>query len=136
MENTANYTTNSPKARYKILIIEDNEMIQRLLTLILNKLGYSSILVAGNAYDALKLYEEGVDFIITDIGLPDVDGVTLCQTIRAMEAVSGKRTPIVVQTAYDVSEVPDDGTFNEVFNKLKFTKETIQAVLTKYLGVI
>jgi len=61
----------------KILIIEDNAVLCRMLYNWLERKGLQTV-TAGNVGQALKLINSsGVDIIISDIRLPDGDGVEI-----------------------------------------------------------
>jgi len=78
-------------APLKILIIDDEPPIRRLLRLGLHAQGYD-ILEAANGQMALELLSKTPDLVILDLGLPDVAGHDLLRTIRGrMESI-----PIVV----------------------------------------
>ncbi|MGT2933320.1 response regulator transcription factor [Streptococcus catagoni] len=79
----------------KVLLVDDEEHILRLLDYHLSKEGFQSEL-AGNGRLALKLAEtEHYDFILLDIMLPQLDGIEVCKRIRA----KGIKTPIMMASA-------------------------------------
>lgn len=83
----------------RILIIEDDEELSRLLELDLERLNFS-IVSARNGLEGLRLYQEvNPDLVMLDISLPMMDGLTVCQRIREMSSV-----PILMMTAHAVSE--------------------------------
>jgi two-component system, OmpR family, KDP operon response regulator KdpE len=78
----------------KILIVDDEPQIRRFLRASLPAHGYDYI-EAGTSAEALKLFaKERPDALILDLGLPDQDGFTIIQQIRATAL-----TPIVVLSA-------------------------------------
>ncbi|CAH1056849.1 response regulator transcription factor [Paenibacillus pseudetheri] len=78
----------------KILIIEDEQDIARIIRDYINKNGYEAI-IANNGRDALHLIELlNPEFIILDIMLPDIDGIELCRQIRERN-----NTPILILSA-------------------------------------
>ena len=78
-------------APIKVLVIDDEPPIRKLLRMGLTTQGYE-ILEASNGKTALERLSEGPALIILDLGLPDIQGHELLRTIRARnEAV-----PIVV----------------------------------------
>ncbi len=78
-------------APVRVLVIDDEPPIRKLLRMGLTTQGYQ-ILEAPNGKTALELLKEAPDLIILDLGLPDVHGHELLQTIRARN----ESVPIVV----------------------------------------
>lgn len=79
----------------KILIIDDEPGIVRMLETILRKEGYTAISSAFTGQEALeKISHHSYDLIVLDVMLPDMDGFQLCQKIRRYTAV-----PILFLTA-------------------------------------
>lgn len=81
-----------------VLIIEDEKEIQSLLANSLKDLGYT-VFTADNATEALKkfeLYREDIDIIVTDIGLPDINGSVMIEQIRE----ASDNIPIITTTGY------------------------------------
>lgn len=80
--------------KYKILLVEDDENIRIMVSSMLESVGYQVIL-AGSCATALILAGSHVpDLIILDLGLPDMDGLTLLKTVREKDL-----TPIIVLSA-------------------------------------
>ncbi|MBO0455614.1 response regulator transcription factor [Enterococcus hulanensis] len=78
----------------KILIIEDNQQIVKVLTRYLNEADYETAVVY-DGKDALPYFDShSVDFILLDIMLPHVNGFDICQQIREKSIV-----PIIMITA-------------------------------------
>jgi two-component system KDP operon response regulator KdpE len=78
-------------APLKVLVVDDEPPIRKLLRMGLNTQGYE-ILEAPNGKMSLELLEQKPDVVILDLGLPDMQGLELLRMMRARnEAV-----PIVV----------------------------------------
>ena len=75
----------------KVLVIDDEPPIRKLLRMGLSTEGYDT-LEAANGRAGLELLAENPDLVILDLGLPDVQGLDLLQMIRARN----ERVPIVV----------------------------------------
>lgn len=69
----------------KILIVEDEEMIARLIRIGLEKAGYSCECVYDGKAAADLLEEKRYDLILLDIMLPEIDGYELLEYIREFE---------------------------------------------------
>ena len=75
----------------KILIVDDEPQITRVLRTSLSTQGYT-IRVAGNGVQGLEIaHEWKPDLVITDLAMPEMDGVELCRELRAVSQV-----PIIV----------------------------------------
>jgi two-component system KDP operon response regulator KdpE len=79
----------------RILLVDDEPSIQRSVAQLLRSRGYE-VDVAGTGADALKhVTQYRPDLIVLDLGLPDISGVEVCQSIR----VESETVPIVVLSA-------------------------------------
>lgn len=84
----------------RVLVVEDNAINQRIISMMLGKLG-TEIIVAANGQDALALFEKiEIDLILMDCQLPLMNGYEATAAIRDVEQTNGrKRTPIIALTA-------------------------------------
>lgn len=83
-------------AALKVLVVDDEPPIRKLLRLGLRTQGYD-VLEAPNGKTALELLDRAPDVVILDLGLPDMKGFDLLRTIRGrLEAV-----PIIVLSSRD-----------------------------------
>jgi len=78
-------------ASQKILVIDDEPPIRKLLRMGLTSQGYE-VIDAPNGKTALDLLASRPDLVILDLGLPDIDGLDLLRRIRHRQA----NLPIVV----------------------------------------
>lgn len=83
----------------KVLIVEDDIEMNRLLRLDLDRHGYE-VTMATNGLDGLRMFHEArPDLVVLDVALPGMDGMTVCQRIRELSNV-----PILIMTAHAVTE--------------------------------
>lgn len=86
----------------KILIVEDEVMIVKVLTLRLEGLGYK-IVAAYDGEEGLDMArKEKPDLMILDVGLPKIDGNTLCELIKSDP--STKHVRVIVLTGNKLVE--------------------------------
>ena len=86
----------------RILVIEDNEIIQRIYSLLLKEKGIAFD-IASNAEMGLNYYMQNYyDLILIDIALPDGDGIAVTKIIRQQET-DKEHVPIIALTAYGQS---------------------------------
>lgn len=85
--------------RKKVLLVEDNAMNQKVVKVILNKLGHQ-ITIVKNGKEAVKILFPGkFDIIFMDIQMPVMGGIEATEQIRKIEENSNSCTPIVALTA-------------------------------------
>lgn len=79
-----------------ILVVDDEELIRLSLSKLLEKQGYS-VDVASSAEEALgKLKEDGYQIVISDIMMPDMDGIELLKRIKDLD----RGVYVIMITAY------------------------------------
>ena len=82
----------------KILVVDDDPNVQRLLQYTLKQEGYDVVIAADGA-EGFRLWgAEAPDLILLDVMLPKLDGYQVAAKIRSEEGASG-HTPIIMLTA-------------------------------------
>ncbi len=90
-------------ADLKILAVDDSPTMRRIIINTLKRAGYGDVVEACDGKDALaKMKVESVDMVITDWNMPEMDGLTLVSTLRAMDEYKG--LPILMITTRSVKE--------------------------------
>ena len=86
-----------------ILIVEDNYLTFQLLYYFLRRKNHT-IYQANNGMEALSLLKEmKIDLVITDINMPEMDGITLLDHIRSNDRL--KKVPVIVLTANGLEQI-------------------------------
>ena len=87
----------------RILVAEDNPVNRTLIKRLLEKRGHT-VLIAQNGREAIDIIEAanwtGIDVILMDIQMPEMDGIQATAAIREHEQLSGSHLPIVAITAH------------------------------------
>ena len=79
-------------------MVDDFSTMRRIVRNLLKELGYSNVDEAEDGVVALqKLKSGGFDFVVSDWNMPNMDGLTLLQTVRADPALRG--LPFLMITA-------------------------------------
>jgi two-component system chemotaxis response regulator CheY len=79
-----------------ILIVDDSESIREVVSFTLKNEGYE-VLIGVDGKDALKFFDgKVIDLIITDLHMPELDGIGLIKEVRKMETY--QRIPILFLT--------------------------------------
>lgn len=83
----------------RVLVIEDDKELARLLQLDLRQHGYE-VALAHDGLEGLRAFHSAKpDLVVLDIALPIMDGRTVCQRIRELS-----NTPVLMMTAHAVTE--------------------------------
>ncbi len=81
----------------KVLFVDDDATTQTMVRTSLEKSGFN-VMVAHNGKDALmKIKFRQPDIIVTDVLMPDVDGIDLLNTIRENPAT--RKIPVIIITS-------------------------------------
>lgn len=84
----------------KILIVDDEPKMQRILEIMLQQMGHSALL-AGNGREALNIVQnQSVDLIVSDLQMPVMNGLEMLKSMRARDIA----TPCIIITAYGAVE--------------------------------
>jgi two-component system response regulator MprA len=78
-----------------LVIAEDDRAVRESVTRALELEGYDVTAVADGAAALETASGDGVDLLVLDLGMPHVDGLTVCRRLRSQ----GSRLPILVLTA-------------------------------------
>ncbi len=78
----------------RILLVDDEQSIQTLLSYPLRKDGYEVVRAADGREALARFAEEAFDLVVLDVMLPRLDGLEVCRRLRAHSAV-----PIIMLTA-------------------------------------
>lgn len=79
----------------KILLVEDSATTRALISAIIDELGEFEIVEASTGFEALKILpSQEYELIITDINMPDINGLELISFVRNNEKYS--RVPIII----------------------------------------
>ncbi len=82
----------------KVVVVDDFSTMRRIVRNLLKELGYSNVDEAEDGVIALsKLKSEHFDFVVSDWNMPNMDGLTLLQTIRADSVLAAM--PVLMVTA-------------------------------------
>lgn len=83
---------------HKILVVEDNELNLDMLSRRLARKGFE-VLCAVNGKEALEItLRESPEIILMDLGLPDLDGISVTNILKSHE--STKSIPVIAVTAF------------------------------------
>jgi DNA-binding NtrC family response regulator len=84
-------------SKYTILVVDDEELLRNLIVTFLSTLGHSCV-TAIDGVDALdKMKGNKIDAVVTDIKMPNMDGITLTSEI----SIQYPGLPVMIMTAFE-----------------------------------
>lgn len=91
--------------QFKVLLVDDELDILEFLSYNLEKEGYE-VFTAKNGVEALKIAEKEVPhLIILDVMMPEMDGITACEELRKMPALSSTVIAFLTARGEDYSQI-------------------------------
>ena len=94
MQGAERDVLNYSSAKARILCVEDDAQIARLLTEVLEEAGFAPAFVGSAAEMGALLDRESIDLIVLDLMLPGEDGMSICRRLRMVSSI-----PIIMVTA-------------------------------------
>ncbi len=119
----------------KILIAEDSPTMRALIVSTIDALGDYETFEAANGFEALRLLpREKVDLIITDINMPDINGLELVSFIRNNE--NYKKTPLFIISTEGSERDREKGLAlgADAYLVKPFTPDELQSLIQEYLS--
>jgi PAS domain S-box-containing protein len=93
-------SSDRPLTDLYILIVDDDPDTRELISFLLEQAG-ATVRSMSSARDALiALTQSRFDVLISDIGMPDMDGYMLMRQVRSLPPEQGGQTPAIALTAY------------------------------------
>jgi DNA-binding response OmpR family regulator len=108
-------TQTKPKRSLYILFIDDEPQIREFMTVCLSQFEHR-VMVASGGKQGLEMFRTAMlknqpfEMVITDLGMPEVDGRVVARTIRA----ESPNTPIIMMTGWGVMMKEDGETVPDV----------------------
>lgn len=122
----------------RVMAVDDDPDSLELITIVLRQYGAEvrSMMTATGALEAIALFHP--DVLVSDIGMPDLDGYELIRNVRSLPPEQGGQVPAIALTAYardDDSQKALDQGFQAHMAKPIEPERLIQAVAALSKGV-
>jgi len=118
-----------------VLIVEDSKAIRSMIRVTLEEEGGYFAVEAGNGFEALKaLPTRSFDLIITDINMPDINGLELIGYVKSNPTYQG--IPLIIVSTEKTEEDKKRGIALGAVGYVEkpFRKEDLMAVVALVLG--
>ena len=120
---------------YKILIAEDSSTMRSLIVSTISAMGNYQLIEAANGFEALRILpREKVDLVITDINMPDINGLELISFIK--NNPNYKDTPLFIISTEGSEKDRDKGLSlgADAYLVKPFNPTELQDLVRQYLG--
>jgi two-component system phosphate regulon response regulator PhoB len=121
-----------PAGRTTVLVVQNDQPTQDLLADVLESEGYAVERAATGAAGLERLDHAEVDLVLLDFSLPDLNGLELCQRIRARPGTS--RLPVIMLSGWsgESREVAGYAAGANEYVAKPFDIETLLALVRRY----
>jgi two-component system chemotaxis response regulator CheY len=119
----------------KILIAEDSSTMRSLIVSTISALGEYELIEAANGFEALRILpREKVDLVITDINMPDINGLELISFIK--NNPNYKATPLIIISTEGSEKDRDKGLSlgADAYLVKPFNPMELQGLIQRFLG--
>jgi CheY-like chemotaxis protein len=118
----------------KILVIDDEAHIRRVLELKLKSRGYQ-VLMANNGKEGFNIIQkQKPDIVISDINMPIMDGKTLCEQINGLKKDRDFLTIIITARINPEDRQWTDNMQHTLLMEKPFSPKRIVESIEKYIG--
>ncbi len=108
-----------PVTQKKILIVDDDDLILKLLYEIFSKNGFK-VIKASDAAQALTMFSKDTHIVVTDLDMPGMNGLELASKLKESSDI-----PVVAVTGM---KLLTSGQFNAILHKPVLPKELLKTV--------
>ncbi|MGB1238870.1 MAG: response regulator [Pseudomonadales bacterium] len=86
-----------------ILVVDDSTSLRNMVVFTLKEAGHQVVEAADGVQGLAAAGQQSFDLVLTDVNMPEMDGITLCSELRQLEAF--QFTPILMLTTEGSSEM-------------------------------
>ena len=86
-----------------VLLVEDEQQVRSIADFMLKELGFA-VIAATNGREALEAFQKcaaDIDLVVTDIGMPVMDGYELFRELKKIDPA----LPIIISSGFDTAEI-------------------------------
>ena len=91
----------------KVLVVDDSNSIRDMVSFTLKSAGYDTVEAKDGVEGLTKAKTASFDLVISDVNMPNMDGINLCQELRKLPTF--KFTPILMLTTESSGDMKSKG---------------------------
>jgi two-component system chemotaxis response regulator CheY len=119
----------------KILIAEDSSTMRSLIVSTIIAIGDFEIVEAANGFEALRILpREKVDLVITDINMPDINGLELVSFIKSNENYRSTPLFIISTEGSERDRAKGLSLGADAYLTKPFSPQELQSLIVRFLG--
>lgn len=119
----------------KILIAEDSSTMRSLIVSTIIAVGDFEIVEAANGFEALRILpREKVDLVITDINMPDINGLELVSFIKSNENYRSTPLFIISTEGSERDRAKGLSLGADAYLTKPFSPQELQSLIVRFLG--
>lgn len=121
----------------RVLLVEDNKINQMLIKKMIENLG-CEVLIASSGLEALQVLESQIPaLVLTDIQMPDMNGIELAERIQHHPISSISKIPVVAITGYAGEDEKNAALSSGIRNILlkPFSQDDLGLIMSQSLGI-
>ncbi len=117
--------------RIKILVIDDDESLRRVLEYNLAQEGYAVLTASSGEQGVELLKKEGADLVVTDVRMPGMDGLQVMQAVRKLDP----NVQVIILTAFGTIEMAVEAMKAGAFHYISkpFNRDELRLTIRKAL---
>jgi DNA-binding NtrC family response regulator len=117
--------------RVKILVIDDDESLRRVLEYNLAQEGYAVLTASGGEQGLDLLKKEGADLVVTDVRMPGMDGLQVLEGVRKVDP----NVQVIILTAFGTIEMAVEAMKAGAFHYISkpFNRDELKLTIKKAL---
>lgn len=126
-----------PIENCRILLVDDEPFMQKIITKVLTDIGFEQIKTASDGQHALEvLAEEHIDLLLTDIQMPHMNGLALMKKIRCGHASVPRNLRTIIITSFSNTETLGSSMALDVngFLTKPFKPDTVRKTIAQALS--
>ncbi len=116
-----------------ILTVDDSATVRQMVKFTLSDAGYS-VMEAVDGKDALAKLTRPVNLVITDLNMPNLDGIGLIRSLRANPAFKGMPIVMLTTESHDTSKQAGKAAGATGWIVKPFTPQQLLAVVRRVIG--
>ena len=117
----------------RILVVDDSSSIRQSVSFVLEENGYEVVLAEDGVQGNQRLEEESFDLVLTDVNMPNRNGIEMVKIMKGMDAY--RFTPVLILTTESQQSIMDEGRKAGATGWIvkPFTNEKLLATIAKVL---